>query len=243
MRVGHIFEGAVTSVLRCIESGLLTLVIILLLVLGNSTNLQAKSNSDIGVFGSFAVAPTNISNQFSLNGGAFLSLSIGGDWIFSIGSSNVITKNIRADFDYILKNSQGVERKFVPKLINNYFEAGVEKLFFFFADTCFGISAGLNVALNHAKYKIIVSHNDFLSASGLPNFGDDWYYVLMPGAGATYQLDEWFRFYGGVFYRVALDANYIVKNLDDRHYNNKIILSNKDMSGVVFVLKLQFGGF
>lgn len=219
------------------------ITVILLLVLCICTvTLQANTslNSKIGVFGNFTIMPMSITNQFSLNGAAAVSVSVCNDWIFTLGSYNAITKNVRANFNYAIKNNPNfeIEEVLTPKLINNFFEFNIEKLFLL--DTCFGISVSTALALNHAKYKIVASLNELLLKEQLPDFGYDWYYVFMPTAGVYYQPNKWFRFSGVTAYRFPINANYTINNLDSD--NTNIVLSNKDLGGLAFIVRFQFGG-
>ena len=158
---------------------------ILFLFFISNINLKA-----IDVLFNFSISPTVISEQMTWLGGASIS-AVYNNWIFSIGSYNAINHNIKSDFVYKNEYTEEV----IPRLINNYFEADIEKLipinktFFFSSDedntdtTNYGLSLSGMFGVNHAKYRVFLSRSETLKNKNDLDFGYCWYYSLSPLVG------------------------------------------------------------
>lgn len=210
---------------------------ILFLFFISNINLKA-----IDVLFNFSISPTVLSEQMTWLGGASIS-AVYNNWIFSIGSYNAINHNIKSDFVYKNEYTEEV----IPRLINNYFEADIEKLipinktFFFSSDedntdtTNYGLSLSGMFGVNHAKYRVFLSRSETLKNKNDLDFGYCWYYSLSPLVGFFYEINPWLRVNASIGYRFAFNADYKVKEVEN------VTLSNKDFSGPMFLIKFQIG--
>lgn len=179
----------------------------------------------IGVFGNAGMMPMQITGDFTMSAGSAITISVDTNWLFSFGAYNMILNNVNAEFS-------DANTHIPPKLINNLFEFDVEHLFSISPNS--SIAPLTMLAINNVKYNTVLDEN-YNDAPIYNDYGNDWYFSIMPGISYYYKINEWIRISGSFGYRIAINADYQVPNTDN------VVLNNSDMSGIALLIKLQLG--
>ncbi|HPU24067.1 MAG TPA: hypothetical protein PL149_07960 [Candidatus Kapabacteria bacterium] len=145
-----------------------------------------------------AVNPTMIGNKPSLLAGGSIVYNFGNNYNLSIGSYNMISRNIRANFLDTSINAR-------PIFEYNYFSSAFEYIFNPEENFSYGIQT--KFSLGHIRYNLISTEKNLLPGYN-PDYGEDWFLAFEPNLSVYYNLRPWLKFLARTGWRFPFDASY-----------------------------------
>lgn len=200
--------------------------LILLLILFQQ-NLFSNDNSEKegnALYASFSFHPIVINRDITYIAGGRLLYGFAENYSVGIGSFNMVSRNIKANFIDTVTGSK-------PVLEYNYFSGDFEYAFNPKDFYVWSAKASLNLA--HVRYNLISTEKNLIEGY-TPDYGQNWFFFIEPAALATLNLQPWFKISFSLGYRIALNGNYIWGNT---------VYNNKKLSGISSGVYFKLGNF
>ena len=176
------------------------------------------------MFTSFSFHPMTIDGKLTYIAGARLLYHFNQHYAVGVGSFNMISRNIKADF---VDDSAGTS----PTLAYNFFAADFE--YFFNPEDYMVFSAKSTLSLSHVSYNLISTERT-TADNYYPDYGADWFVFVEPSANITLNLTRWMRTSFGLGYRIALNGDY---------QYGATQFGNSELSGFSGAIYLTLGNF
>jgi len=146
----------------------------------------------------FSLNPTLIDKKATLLAGGSFSFNFSERYTVSIGSYNMISRNLKANFiDTVTKTR--------PTFEYNYFSGAFEYIFASRNDWQYASQA--KFSLGHIRYNLVSTEKNLVAGYN-PNYGQDWFIAFEPNIAVKYRWRRWASFAGRIGYRFPLDASY-----------------------------------
>lgn len=175
----------------------------LLLLICVSTFLFAEN----AFYANFSLNPTIIEKKAILLAGGSLSYNFSERYTVSIGSYNMISRNLKANFIDTITRTR-------PTFEYNYFSASFEYIFAY--SNKWNYAAQTKFSFGHMRYNLISTEKNLVAGYN-PDYGDDWFVAFEPNVSIKYKWRPWASFVGRLGYRFPFDANY---NYQNSSYSN-----------------------
>jgi len=157
-----------------------------------------------------AVNPTMVSNKPCLLAGGSIVYNFNNNYNLSIGSYNMISRNIKANFLDTNINAR-------PIFEYNYFSSAFEYIFNPDENLSYGIQT--KFSLGHIRYNLISTEKNLLPGYN-PDYGEDWFVAFEPNFSVYYNLRSWLKFLTRAGWRFSFDASY--SYVGNTFNNNKL---------------------
>ncbi len=186
--------------------------------------MNVDKDYDSALFLSFSLNPIMVDGTISFAGGARVVYQLNPSLAFGIGSFNMLSHTIKANFtDTAIGKS--------PYLVCNYFSFDGE--YFINPKDYIVFSAKPTFGLAHTRFYLETTEKS-TTDSYYPDYGENWYYFFEPAVQASINVTYWMRVSAGVGYRFAINGNY-------RYGTN--YFDNKSLSGFSSGVYLSIGNF
>lgn len=155
-------------------------------------------HSENTFYANFALNPSIIDKKITLLAGGSLLYNFSKNYTISIGSYNMISRNLKANFIDSVTQIK-------PTFEYNYFSAAFE--YIFNPESLVNYSIQAKFSLGHIKYNLISIEKNLVTGYN-PDYSEDWFFAVEPNVAIKYNWRSWAKFVWRLGYRLPIDVSY-----------------------------------